>query len=90
MRASVEETHNNLQEAEADQLCNSREAFTNELRTVSIPVPAAMNASSTTGGEVTLKVPRLRTLPLRRRSSTVSASREQRGRGPGGDCTWRA
>jgi putative transposase len=78
VRASVEETLNGLLDAEADRLCGAKR-YAREAERVDTRAGSYTRKLHTKAGEVTLKVPRLRTLPFetqiieryRRRESSV-------------------
>jgi len=72
VRSSVEETLNGLLEAEADELCGAKryERSPERLDTRSGHYDRKL---ATKAGEVVLKIPRLRSLLSRRRSSSVTS-----------------
>lgn len=78
VRATVEETLNGLLDAEADRLCGAKR-YAREAERVDTRAGNYTRKLHTKAGEVTLKVPRLRTLPFetqiieryRRRESSV-------------------
>jgi transposase-like protein len=78
VRASVEQTLNGLLDAEADRLCGAKR-YARDAERVDTRAGSYTRKLQTKAGEVTLKVPRLRTLPFetqiieryRRRESSV-------------------
>ena len=78
VRESVEDTLNALLEAEADELCNAKR-YERSAERVSTRAGHYQRSLHTKAGQVTLKVPRLRSLPFetqiieryRRRESSV-------------------
>ena len=72
VRGSVEETLSELLEAEAERLTQAARYERNEARQGYRSGHYARNLT-TTSGEVTLHVPRLREYPSRQRSSNVTA-----------------
>ncbi len=89
VRASVEETLNNLLEAEADQLCNAKRYERTPDR-VDTRAGSYERQLHTKAGEVSLKVPGFAPSPLRRRSSNGISVERAAWKRPWWRCTWRA
>jgi putative transposase len=79
MRGSVEGTLNALLEAEADRLCNARRYERSEARR-DTRAGHYERKLQTKAGEVSLKVPKLRRRPSRRRSSSATDGARARSR----------
>jgi|GEM_PF-2451806 transposase-like protein len=77
VRATVEETLNALLDAEADRLCGARKYERVEGRK-DTRAGSYDRHLQTKAGDVMLTVPKLRTLPLRQRSSSVTSGASRR------------
>src|SRR3984957_4101798 len=77
VRSTVEETLNAMLDAEADRLCRAERYERTEARK-DTRAGSYQRQLQTKAGGVTLKVPKLRTLPLRRRSSNATGGEKAR------------
>jgi transposase-like protein len=77
VRSTVEEALNALLDAEADHLCGARKYERTEGRK-DTRAGSSTRQLHTKAGEVSLQVPKLRSLPLRRRSSSATGGASRR------------
>jgi putative transposase len=88
VRTSVEETLNALLDAEADRICGAQ-WYERSPERVDTRAGHDERQLQTKAGDVTLKVPKLRRLPLKRPLSSGIDAGKPRRRKPWSRCTWR-